>query len=139
MTLDTLMFELNQRGVVLQVAGDRIDYQAPAGVLTPELRHQLAAHKPELLAELRKIERPEPAVAAQEAQELAGKTLPRSSLPWLRPRYAICYRSTIPPLSQHRPLQGVGWAKKIPARLLQRGRKKVLLTARCVMVDILYF
>ena len=53
MSLDALIFELDQRGVVLQEAGDRIDFKAPAGALTPELRQQLAEHKPDILAYLR--------------------------------------------------------------------------------------
>ena len=38
-------------GVVLNVEGDRLLYRAPPGALTPELRADLAALKPDLVCE----------------------------------------------------------------------------------------
>ena len=37
-------------GIQLQARGDRLHVEAPAGILTPELRQALADHKAELLA-----------------------------------------------------------------------------------------
>ncbi|MCW5967585.1 MAG: hypothetical protein KIT57_03665 [Blastocatellales bacterium] len=50
MTLDTLLDELQERGIELTPAGDRLRYRAPQGALTPELKQAIAERKPELLA-----------------------------------------------------------------------------------------
>jgi TubC N-terminal docking domain len=52
MSAPGLLAELRARGFVLAAAGDRLRIDAPADVLTPELRDRLAADKPRLLAEL---------------------------------------------------------------------------------------
>ena len=44
-----MLADLRRRGVVLIAQGDRLHVDAPAGVLTPEMRDALAAHKYELL------------------------------------------------------------------------------------------
>ena len=44
-----LLTELEGLGVVLAADGDRLRYDAPKGVLTPELRQQMAELKAELL------------------------------------------------------------------------------------------
>ncbi len=49
MTATELVQTLKDRGVALTVAGDRIKYRAPAGVLTPELLAELAAQKPAVM------------------------------------------------------------------------------------------
>lgn len=50
MTPSELMAELTSRGVRLSVRGDRLQYDAPAGVMTPDLTARLKRHKHELLA-----------------------------------------------------------------------------------------
>ena len=45
-----LMTELEIRGVVLTVWGDRIRVDAPAATVTPQLRAAIAEHKADLLA-----------------------------------------------------------------------------------------
>ena len=44
-----LLSELSRRGVRLEAAGDRLRFDAPKGVLTPELRREMVEHKAELL------------------------------------------------------------------------------------------
>lgn len=56
MTTTELMDVLRKRGVVLQASGDRINYRARPGALTPELRANLVAHKRAILAYLRKVQ-----------------------------------------------------------------------------------
>jgi hypothetical protein len=51
MTLPELHALLDRLGIVLSVRGDRLHYQAPPGVMTPEVRTALADHKPALLAD----------------------------------------------------------------------------------------
>lgn len=48
MTPQELLAELEQRGVKLTVAGDKLRYDAPAGALTPELKEALRQHKAEI-------------------------------------------------------------------------------------------
>ena len=52
MTLTELHALLERLGVELSARGERLHYKAPAGVLTPEIKAALAAHKPALLAML---------------------------------------------------------------------------------------
>jgi hypothetical protein len=52
MTLPGLQACLDRLGVRLSARGDRLHYRAPAGVLTPEIKAELATHKPALLAVL---------------------------------------------------------------------------------------
>jgi TubC N-terminal docking domain len=47
-----LMRDLEAAGVVLEVRGDRLHVDAPAGMVTPDMRASLARHKGELLAML---------------------------------------------------------------------------------------
>ncbi len=49
MTAAEVMAELEQRGIVLQPNGDRLQYKAPVGALTPELRQLLVEHKAVIL------------------------------------------------------------------------------------------
>lgn len=53
MTSEALLAELEQLNVKISLAGDKLHVDAPAGVLTPELKQELAKHKPELMALLR--------------------------------------------------------------------------------------
>lgn len=50
MTAHELLLTCRQAGIVLAADGDNIDVDAPKGVLTPELRSELARHKPALVA-----------------------------------------------------------------------------------------
>jgi hypothetical protein len=52
MTTSELLTSLRDRGVVLTVRNDRLVFDAPVGVMTPELRDLLTEHKAELLLEL---------------------------------------------------------------------------------------
>lgn len=52
MTTATLFAALRERGVNLAAIGGRLRVDAPRGVLTPELRATLSAHKAEMLAML---------------------------------------------------------------------------------------
>lgn len=50
---DELLAELSERGVRLTASADGgLTCQAPAGVLTPDLRRRIAGHKPALIARL---------------------------------------------------------------------------------------
>ena len=49
MTAHELLMTCRQAGIVLAADGDCIDVDAPAGVLTPDLRNELTRHKPALL------------------------------------------------------------------------------------------
>jgi amino acid adenylation domain-containing protein len=50
MTTAALLSELRRRGIRLSVDGDRLRCVAPKGALTPEIRDEIAARKPEILA-----------------------------------------------------------------------------------------
>ena len=52
MTVDDLLTELSRLSVKITINGDRLHIDAPAGVLTPQLRAALAEHKPLLLQRL---------------------------------------------------------------------------------------
>lgn len=56
MTPETLLAELDRLNVTLTLAGDKLHVEAPAGVLTPELKDALLQHKPALVALLRERE-----------------------------------------------------------------------------------
>src|SRR4051794_40142734 len=57
MTLPSLLAFLRQHGVQLTVQGDRLLVDAPAGVMTVDLRAALAEQKPALLRRLVECER----------------------------------------------------------------------------------
>ena len=63
MTASEVLAELDVRGVELAAHGDRLVYDAPAGVMTAELRDRVKACKPELLEML--VDEPEPVAPAQ--------------------------------------------------------------------------
>jgi hypothetical protein len=48
-----LLTELTARGVILVMAGDRLNIDAPVGAITADLRQALAGHKAAILARLR--------------------------------------------------------------------------------------
>ena len=50
MTLLGLLAELEERNVKVFLAGDKLRLEAPAGVLTPELKEALRQHKAALIA-----------------------------------------------------------------------------------------
>lgn len=54
MNADPLIRELQAAGVTLSAIGDRLHVQAPAAIVTPELRQRIAENKTLLLAELHK-------------------------------------------------------------------------------------
>jgi hypothetical protein len=49
MTAAALLADLYRRGIAVRIDGDRLGVRAPDGVLTPEVRAALIAHKPQLL------------------------------------------------------------------------------------------
>jgi hypothetical protein len=62
--LATLLADLTARGVLIEAHGDRLKIDAPADVLTAELRAALAEHKAALLAHLAGDAAPTPAPPA---------------------------------------------------------------------------
>ena len=57
MTALEIVRHLRQRGVTLWLEGERLRYRAPKGVLTPSLRAELLANKPQIMDLLRAPER----------------------------------------------------------------------------------
>jgi hypothetical protein len=55
-TADEVLTTAQRAGIRLFAEGDQLRYRAPKGVLTPELRHALVAHKAALLAVLQEAE-----------------------------------------------------------------------------------
>ncbi len=53
MTPTELIAELERRNVKIFLAGDKLRLEAPAGVLTPEIKEAVTKYKPELMAWLR--------------------------------------------------------------------------------------
>jgi hypothetical protein len=49
MNAETLLLEVQQRGVKLSLTGERLHVDAPAGTLSPELIERLKAAKPDLI------------------------------------------------------------------------------------------
>ncbi len=68
MTAEELIAHLEEQGVQLSAHEGRLRYSAPPGVLTPELKAQLGAHKPALLALL---------AARVESGGAAARAIPR--------------------------------------------------------------
>ncbi|MGH8116594.1 MAG: hypothetical protein ACREPJ_04700 [Rhodanobacteraceae bacterium] len=58
MSVAILIRDLQDSGITLTARDDKLHVEAPTGTLTPELRAELLAHKPELLAELTRPESP---------------------------------------------------------------------------------
>ncbi|WP_394827348.1 amino acid adenylation domain-containing protein [Pendulispora albinea] len=58
MKVDELLQALLEQGITLWADGDQLAVDAPSGVIAPELRQQLVAHKPALLALLRQQREP---------------------------------------------------------------------------------
>lgn len=56
MNTSELLANLTQQGVQLSVDNDKLNIRSPKGVLTPEIREELAAHKSEILAFLREMD-----------------------------------------------------------------------------------
>jgi len=54
MTFETLLDELDRRGISLAVECCRVRYRAPEGAMTPELLQALVRHKPEVIRLLAK-------------------------------------------------------------------------------------
>jgi hypothetical protein len=50
MTIRGLLIELTRQGIALSVSDGQLRYSAPEGVLTNDLKRDLAAHKQEILA-----------------------------------------------------------------------------------------
>ena len=50
MTLLGLLVELKRLNVKLSLAGDKLRLEAPAGVLTPEMKEAIRQYKPALIA-----------------------------------------------------------------------------------------
>ena len=56
MTVTELVLTCRGAGIALRAAGDALDVDAPAHALTPDLRAELAARKPELLEVLWRLD-----------------------------------------------------------------------------------
>lgn len=56
MTPAELLAELERLNVKVTLAGDKLCFEAPAGVLSPELKETIAQHKQSLIEELQKRE-----------------------------------------------------------------------------------
>ncbi len=54
MTAADLLHILADCAVELYLDGDQLRFRAPAGALTPELRNEIAAHRPTIIEHLRK-------------------------------------------------------------------------------------
>jgi hypothetical protein len=52
--VENLLRTLADRAVELYLDGDRLRFRAPAGALTPELREEIAAHRPTIIERLQK-------------------------------------------------------------------------------------
>jgi hypothetical protein len=50
MTPLDLLAELERRNVKISLAGDKLRLEAPAGILTPQLKQAIKQHKPALIA-----------------------------------------------------------------------------------------
>jgi len=50
---DTFLADLREAGIVLRASGDRLVVEAPAGLVTSQLRHELVRRKGELISVLR--------------------------------------------------------------------------------------
>jgi hypothetical protein len=53
MNVDALLRSLADRDVELYLGGDQLRFRAPAGALTPEMRDEIAAHRPAIIEHLR--------------------------------------------------------------------------------------
>jgi hypothetical protein len=56
MTPAEVLRKLSQRGVILEPHGDKPQYRAPQGMLTPELRQPLAEQKAAIVPECQRME-----------------------------------------------------------------------------------
>ncbi len=68
MTVSALLDTLDGLGVKLTVAGGDLEYEAPAGVLTPELRQALHRQKAMVIARLAETDDPRPDLAEDTAR-----------------------------------------------------------------------
>lgn len=59
MTPEALLTELNRLNVKISLAGDKLHVEAPAGVLTPDLKEAMRQYKPALMTLLRGQARPQ--------------------------------------------------------------------------------
>lgn len=75
MDLNTLLAELQQRGVRLELEGDQLRLQAPRGVMNAELQAALRRHKPALIEHLR-----EPANVSEGLRRLSQSRYPLASV-----------------------------------------------------------
>jgi len=80
-----LLADLKRRGVILEAIGDRLRVDAPAGMLTPELRQALVVHKAELLELLAPAGNPAPTVTGDSASAEPASPAGMSPLDALRP------------------------------------------------------
>jgi hypothetical protein len=69
-----LVNELAHQGIQLWSDGDQLRFRAPKGVITPELKSRLKAHKPQILDVLRKAIHY--GIQINELRELAGDDWP---------------------------------------------------------------
>ncbi len=76
MTTTSLLCELRSSGIALSVSGGKLRVEAPKGVLTQELRDELALHKAEIIAAL-KASTPAPDKGGHDVVELAMREFKR--------------------------------------------------------------
>ena len=135
-----LLAHLTARGVTLAAEGDRLRVRAPVGVLTPEFRAEIAAHKPALLALLRGQGGPNradaeapPAPPSWPDSVPAGSAEERALLARVVPIYAALRQA-----SRTRRRCGTGWpaqreqdARDAIARITARAaRRRLMRTAQ---------
>src|SRR5438132_1165197 len=90
MTASDLLSQLRELGVEIKVSGDdRLIIDAPKGAITPELRSELASHKPELLQILRAEQTPASSVAPQVVAASVAKVVAKPEQSVSEPATAI--------------------------------------------------
>ncbi|MGQ4647801.1 TubC N-terminal docking domain-related protein [Lyngbya aestuarii] len=77
MNASELLASLTQQGIQLWADNDKLSIRSPKGVLTSELRSELAQHKAELLEFLRKQDLPETTTSESSSQGLTLQTIGR--------------------------------------------------------------
>ena len=82
MTVSALIAKLEQRGVDLEIDGDRLCWTAPTGVMTSDMVEAVRRHKPEIVAMLSAVEGDRGDVACPDAKgsEVAENVLEEGAI-----------------------------------------------------------